>query len=97
MTALAPTLEAFFTERLIRQLQASPQTIASYRDTMRLLLTFIQQRTGKPQIAHEFIALGLIELCDLGLDRRRVLQVHGCRAPAPVDRVKFRPPGRRAA
>jgi hypothetical protein len=29
MTQLAPTLEAFFTERLIGQRQASPNTVAS--------------------------------------------------------------------
>ena len=47
MTSLAPTLEAFFTERLYRQRQASPHTIASYRDTFRLLLRFAEERTGK--------------------------------------------------
>jgi site-specific recombinase XerD len=47
MTAVAPTLQAFFTDRLTRQLQASPRTIASYRDTLRLLLGFIHDRTGK--------------------------------------------------
>lgn len=44
MSALAPTLEAFFTDRLMRQKQASPQTIRAYRDTLRLLLLFVQQR-----------------------------------------------------
>jgi integrase/recombinase XerD len=48
MTTLAPTLEAFFTERLKRQRQASPHTIRSYRDTFRLLLDFAERRTGKP-------------------------------------------------
>ena len=38
MTLIAPTLQAFFTDRLTKQLQASPRTIASYRDTLRLLL-----------------------------------------------------------
>ena len=33
MSALAPTLQAFFTDRLIRQRQASRHTIAAYRDT----------------------------------------------------------------
>jgi hypothetical protein len=33
MSALAPTMQAFFTERLIGQRQASPHTIAAYRDT----------------------------------------------------------------
>jgi len=47
VTALAPTLQAFFTDRLTRQRHASPQTIAAYRDTWRLLLRFTAQRTGK--------------------------------------------------
>jgi integrase/recombinase XerD len=46
MTLLAPTLQAFFTQRLIGQRQASPHTIASYRDTFRLLLAFAHQQTG---------------------------------------------------
>ena len=48
MSTLAPVLEGFFTERLIAQRRASPHTIASYRDTFRLLLGFAQRRTGKP-------------------------------------------------
>jgi integrase/recombinase XerD len=47
MTALAPTLQAFFTSRLIRQRQASPATIAAYRDTWRLLLAFTASQTGR--------------------------------------------------
>jgi integrase/recombinase XerD len=47
MTALAPTLQAFFTSRLIRQRQASPSTVAAYRDTWRLLLGYCSARTGK--------------------------------------------------
>ncbi len=46
MTALAPTLQAFFTDRLLGQRGASPNTIAAYRDTMRLLLGFAADRTG---------------------------------------------------
>ena len=48
MSLLAPTLEAFFTERLIGQRRASPHTVASYRDTFGLLLAFAQQKTGRP-------------------------------------------------
>jgi integrase/recombinase XerD len=48
MTAAAATIQAFFTERLARQRQASPHTIAAYRDTIRLLLTYTAARTGKP-------------------------------------------------
>lgn len=47
MTLVAPTLQAFFTDRLTRQLQVSPRTIASYRDTLRLLLCFTHDTTGK--------------------------------------------------
>ncbi len=47
MTALAPTLQAFFTDRLGRQRGASPNTVAAYRDTFRLLLRFAAGRTGK--------------------------------------------------
>ncbi len=46
MSLLAPTLQAFFTDRLIGQRQASPHTIAAYRDTLRLLLAFTSQRVG---------------------------------------------------
>ena len=47
MTALAPALQAFFTDRLITQRNSSPQTIAAYRDTFRLLLRFAHEQTGK--------------------------------------------------
>ena len=47
MSSLAPTLEAFFTERLYRQLHASTHTIRAYRDTFRLLLNYAHQQTGK--------------------------------------------------
>jgi len=48
MTSLAPTLQAYMTDRLIRQRQASPHTVAAYRDAFKLLLVFAAQRTGKP-------------------------------------------------
>src|SRR5262249_23396502 len=48
MADLAPTLQAFFTDRLARQRGASPHTVAAYRDTLRLLLTFAHQRPSKP-------------------------------------------------
>lgn len=46
MSALAPTLEAFFTQRLAAQRNASPHTIASYRDCFRLLLHYVRATTG---------------------------------------------------
>ena len=46
MTALAPTIESFFTGYLIGQRGASACTIASYRDTLRLLFRYVHERTG---------------------------------------------------
>lgn len=44
MTLLAGSLQAYFTDRLIRQRAASPNTISSYKLTFRLLLVFASQR-----------------------------------------------------
>ena len=44
---LARLLEAFFLDRLIRQKRVSPYTVASYRDTFRLLLTFAERQLGR--------------------------------------------------
>ena len=45
--SFAGVLTRFFTQRLIQQRHASPHTVASYRDTFRLLLKFSKTRTGK--------------------------------------------------
>ncbi|MFN2538818.1 MAG: tyrosine-type recombinase/integrase [Mycobacteriales bacterium] len=47
MTAVAPTLQAFFVSRLGRQRGASPQTVDSYRHAFRLLLAYAETQTGK--------------------------------------------------
>lgn len=47
MSRLAPTLQLFFSERLMKQRQASPATVRAYRNAMTLLLRFAQDRTGK--------------------------------------------------
>ena len=44
---LPPLLQAFFTDRLVRQRQASPHTIAGYRDCFRLILHFAKERLCK--------------------------------------------------
>jgi integrase family protein with SAM-like domain len=46
VTALAPAVESFFTDYLIAQRGASPHTIASYRDTLRLLFAWIREQSG---------------------------------------------------
>lgn len=47
MSALAPGMQAFFTERLIGQRDASPNTVAAYKTTCRMLVRFASVRTGK--------------------------------------------------
>ena len=47
MSAFAPLLQAFFTDRLIGQRGSSKNTISGYRDTFRLLLAFAATQTGK--------------------------------------------------
>jgi site-specific recombinase XerD len=47
MSALAPTVEAFFTQRLAAQRDSSPHTIAAYSHALRLLFAFAYDRTGK--------------------------------------------------
>ncbi|WP_431710609.1 tyrosine-type recombinase/integrase [Glutamicibacter uratoxydans] len=47
MTALAPLLQSFFSDRLMTQKHASSNTISSYRDTFKLLLNFAREQTGK--------------------------------------------------
>ena len=48
MSDLAPILQGFFRVKLMQHKDASPHTIASYRDTWRLLLHYAQQATGTP-------------------------------------------------
>ena len=43
-------VQRFFTDRLMAQLRASPHTIASYRDTFRLLLRYASERLDRPPV-----------------------------------------------
>jgi integrase/recombinase XerD len=57
VTAVAATVQAFFTDRLISQRQASPHTIAAYRDAIRMLLLFASGRIAKPLSSLDFADL----------------------------------------
>jgi site-specific recombinase XerD len=54
---IGPHLQAFFAEHLLTHKRASPQTIACYRDTFRLLLRFMQSRTDTEPEALPLAAL----------------------------------------
>jgi integrase/recombinase XerD len=57
MNALTPLLQAFFTDRLIRQRHVSGHTIAAYRDTFRLLLGYAAAQTGRPPTRLDLVDL----------------------------------------
>jgi site-specific recombinase XerD len=67
MSLLAPTLQLFFRERLADQRQASHATIVSYRNTFRLLLRFVQDRTSKAPSALDWADLD-VEVISAFLD-----------------------------
>ena len=48
MTLLAPSMQTYFTDRLLAQRRSSPNTIAAYRHTFQLLLRFATEKTGTP-------------------------------------------------
>ena len=60
--AFGPLVRAFFTDHLLRQKQVSPQTVAAYRDAMRLLLTFLQQhqQTAPDQVTLDHLDVPVI-------------------------------------
>jgi integrase/recombinase XerD len=86
MTTLAPTLQAFFTDRLILQRQASPHTIAAYRDTFKLLLAFTSRHAGtEPSgLAIEDLDAPLISafLCHLENERGNAVRTRNARLAA---------------
>jgi len=93
MTPLAPTLQAFFTQRLIDQRRASPHTIASYRDTFRLLLAFAHQQTGTPparlQLEHLDAPLIVAFLAHLEQQRHNTARTRNARLAAVHSLFRF--------
>lgn len=86
MSSLAPTIEAFFTERLTTQRDASPHTIAAYRDTFRLLLGFARDHTGKAPSQLDFTDLDAVFvagfLTHLERDRKNSVATRNARLSA---------------
>lgn len=76
-TTFPALLQSFFTDRLLRQMRASPHTVSSYRDTFRLLLRFARDRLGKEpsQLAIEDLDPSLI------IDFLDYLEVKGGNTP----------------
>ena len=86
MTALAPSLQAYFTQRLIGERAASANTIASYKLAFQLLLAFASKATGKAPSSLDIADLDapLIAsfLTDLEQDRRNSVATRNSRLAA---------------
>ena len=63
MSLVAPTLESFFVDRLVNQRHASPRTVTSYRDTLKLLVVFVHGQTGKTPCRLEWEDLDADMIC----------------------------------
>jgi site-specific recombinase XerD len=87
VTALAPTLQAFFTTRLVGEFGVSAHTVTAYRDTWRLLLRFIAatRRTAPQDLDLADLDTELISgfLTHLETDRHNAVTT--CRLPAGWD------------
>ena len=93
MTLLAPTLEAFFTQHMSGQRQASPRTIGSYRDTWRLFLGYALEKTGTAPAGLDIAALdaSLVSgfLAHLEQDRGNTARTRNARLAAIRSFFKF--------
>jgi len=63
VSPVAPTLQSFFADRLVNQRRASPRTVASYRDSLKLLVGFVHARTGKTPSTLDWEDLGPETVC----------------------------------
>jgi integrase/recombinase XerD len=47
---IGPLIQSFFTQHLLINKRVSPQTVASYRDTLKLFLQYLKEQTGKEPV-----------------------------------------------
>ena len=86
-------LQRFFTERLRTQMEASAHTIASYRDTFRLLLRFAGEQLGKAptKLLFEDLDVDLIGdfLQDIETSRRNSVRSRNTRLAAIRSFIRY--------
>jgi len=85
--SLAPLLESFFRRRLTKQRNASPSTVASYRDALRMLVLFVAERTGRKAVPHwasriSIVTLFLLSWTNLKRSARTTVQTRNARLTA---------------
>jgi integrase/recombinase XerD len=93
MTTMAPTLQAWFTQRLVTQRRASGHTIGAYRDTFRLLVRFAAESTGKAPSSLDFDDLDAELVCafldHLEADRHNSIRTRNARLAAIHSMYRF--------
>ena len=86
-------LQSFFTDRLIRQRRASPETVASYRDTFCLLFKFVQNHLNKApsELGMEDLDASVIVdfLCWLENERKNTTSTRNVRLAAVHSFFKY--------
>ncbi len=77
MSPIAPALQEYFTQRLISQRQASPHTVAAYRDCFRLLFAYVARTSGKQpaELGFEDLDAGTISGFLASLEKERGVSV----------------------
>ena len=77
MSPIAPALQEYFTQRLISQRQASPHTVAAYRDCFRLLFAYMARTSGKQpaELGFEDLDTGTISGFLASLEKERGVSV----------------------
>ena len=77
MSPIAPALQEYFTQRLISQRQASPHTVAAYRDCFRLLFAYVALARGKQpaELGFEVLDAGTISGFLASLEKERGVSV----------------------
>ena len=77
MSPIAPALQEYFTQRLISQRQASPHTVAAYRDCFRLLFAYVARTSGKQpaELGFEDLDAGTISGFPASLEKERGVSV----------------------
>jgi integrase/recombinase XerD len=89
---IAPLIQSFFTQHLQLHKRVSPQTVASYRDTFRLLFQFIKQQTGREPAAFHITdldAAAILSFLD-SLEQRRHNSVRSRNVRLAAIRTFFR-------
>jgi integrase/recombinase XerD len=93
VSTLAPLVQDFFAQHLLGYKRSSPQTVAAYRDTFRLLLAFLKKLRGRePSQLHldDVDAITILAFLDhLETDRKNSIRSRNARLAAVRSFFRF--------